>query len=227
MTIRFRVRHTAVAMSLAAASLLLTGCGEGGDSTGKERGAPAEGERAPAAALTPAEVKAVLPRAGDLPRWKAVSSAVLDLSEGHTERACPGGTAKECMAARHVGTAVLEKDGEGRVEFKVFAHKDTDAASDAYPFLWKDASKGWLSPAEKASIGTPGDRRDALRGEHETGYGSNIQIRVGPTLLSIRADTGADRPRRTDAELTALAKMFAERARQAHEGELPSAVLRP
>ncbi|MFI2209748.1 hypothetical protein [Streptomyces sp. NPDC020141] len=215
-----RERHAMAAVLTAA--VLLTGCGGSGDGERKEQ----DGGRSPAAALTPAEVKAVLPRTGDVPGWKPADSMVLDMSKGASAGACAGGKQGECARARAIGSIVLRKAGEGELDFRVFAHRDAETATEAYPFLWKDASESWITPAEKVSIGTPGDRRDALRGELETGYGSHVQIRVGPTLLLLRVITPDGRPHRTDAQLRALGEMFAERAREAHDGELPSAVLR-
>ncbi|MEO3977666.1 hypothetical protein [Streptomyces sp. CAU 1734] len=223
MTIGFHGRTAAAAGALAAA-LVLAGCA--GDEGGPGRGDRGPGAREAPAPLTPAEVKAVLPQAFTVPGWKVTDSMVLDMSGKSAGRACAGGKPGECAPARGVGTVVLAKEGEGRMTFSVFAHHSAGAASDAYPFLWKEASGAWFGQPERASVGAAGDRRDALRGEYETGYGSTIQIRVGPTLLSVKAETPGTRPRRTDAELTALAAMFAGRARQAHSGELPSAVVR-
>lgn len=209
------------AAAALVAALLVTGCG------GTEKSADAKGSSPydRAKTLTQAEIKAVLPQAADLPGSKRNNSGVLDLSAGSDKRPCAGGELGKCVAAQGVGTTVLTKEGEGDFSFTVFAHRDTEAASKAYPFLWKDAGTAWIIPSEKAEVGRLGDQSGAQRGEHDGGLGAYIQIRVGPTLLSIKTNTGVAHTPHTDKQLTALAEMFTKRARQAHDGDLPTASL--
>ncbi|WP_329026937.1 hypothetical protein [Streptomyces sp. NBC_00690] len=220
MMVRLDARCAAAAALVAA--LLVAGCG----GSGKDDGQPDSGTHERAKTLTQAEIKAVLPQASDLPGAKRNSSTVLDLSAGSDKRPCAGGQLGKCVAAKGVGTTVLTKEGEGDFSFTVFAHRDTEAARNAYPFLWKDAATAWIIPAETAKIGKLGDQSGARRGEHNDGLGSYIQIQVGPTLLAIKTSSGVAHKPHTDKQLKELAEMFTQRARQAHDGDLPTASLR-
>ncbi|CAM5290731.1 hypothetical protein ACFUV2_25510 [Streptomyces pilosus] len=204
----------------AAAVLLLTGCGgDAGDDTGK-------GE---AVALTKQQVRETLPDGEAMAGWKETARpTAVEVDDLYRRQACPVEGNAGCENSRFYGASTFRHaDDASHVTFLVLAYDSEQAARDAYDVLWDGHYAKKAGPGAKAfGLGPIGDQRDArfgtsgFRGEP----GAVTQTRVGTTLLWSEA-ASAGKGGIDEDRVRALATVLAERARQAQNGDSPSAAL--
>jgi hypothetical protein len=203
-----------------AAALLLAGCGGGaGSDSGNGK----------AVALTKEQVRETLPDGEAMTGWKesARPTAVV-MDKLYRSQACPIKGNAGCENARFFGASTFRHDDNAAtVTFLIIAYGSEQAAQDAYDVLW-DGYYGKVAGqrAKTFEIGLVGDERDARFGS--SGFsgepGAVAQIRVGTALLWTEA-ASADKGGIDEDGVRDLATMLAERARQAQNGDAPSAAL--
>lgn len=206
------VHRTARGVSAAAAGLLLlAGCGGG---TGDE-----------AAALDEAQVASVLPDEDAMPGWerseKASTSPMNDLARGSL---CPSRGHEGCEKSLFMGSVSFVNENEkAGARFWMIAYEDEEAAEAAYDVLWKRTAR--TTGTDEADLGQVGEQRDARLGaQYGQGLSVTGQIRVGTAVLWMGSDARSEE--KPDQELTeGLAALFSERARQAQNGDEPTAGL--
>jgi predicted small secreted protein len=199
-------------VALAAAAVLLTGCGTGG--AGED------------AALSRKQVRAAVPDPAAMPGWEEKwEPQVVGADHPHVESLCelddPGG----CAGARFQGSSRFSLKGAGLVTFLLVAYDDGKHAKSAYAPLWSrhgtDGRK--LREPDVAGIADQSDgavvRRVDPKGEEAV-----VQLRAGTTMLTVTVE-GLHEGKLDDTRIRALAEMFAERAQQAQSGADPSATL--
>ncbi|MFD0319339.1 hypothetical protein [Streptomyces flavalbus] len=204
-----------------SAALLLAGCGGGPQSdSGNDR----------AAALTEEQTRQVLPDGEAMPGWRQTHRpTVLKLDNRlYRSQACPARNNAGCEESRFYGASTFrEDDSAATVTFLVIAYDSERAAREAYDVLW-DGYYGERAGqrARVFEIGPIGDERDARFGSYDfEGHpGGVTQTRVGTTLLWTQA-TSAGRGGIDEDRMGELATVLAERARQAQNGDEPSATL--
>ncbi|MER5768877.1 hypothetical protein [Streptomyces sp. NPDC001985] len=236
MTVTGYRRFTAAGVT--AAVLLLAGCGSGDGQGGTDAKSTPSASAAPggpdgtgsvrATRLDDTAVRALLPTDDSVPGWKAAAPAsAFDLTAANapTGPTCGKKTTDPiCENAVAAGSAMFLKEGAGTVTFMLYAYEDAASASAAYPAMLGrggDGMTGLSSPAKLPAA--VGEQHDVIRGTSSVRTpGATVQIRVGTTLLAVQTG-GLQAERRGDGELRELAGMFAERSRQAQNGEPPSA----
>ncbi|WP_202437468.1 hypothetical protein [Streptomyces sp. SID5910] len=210
-------------VATAAAALLLTGCG------GADGGTENDGANGKSVALTKELVRQVLPDGEAMPGWKeSTPPTAVDMNELYRQQACPSKDNAGCRNARFFGASTFRPDGDATiVSFLIIAYDSEQSARNAYDVLWdgpysKKAGQG----AKPFELGPIGDERDARFGT--SGFqgepGAVTQTRVGTTLLWTESASPAKGG--IDEDLVRnLAKVLAERSRQAQHGDTPSAAL--
>lgn len=205
-----------------AAALLLAGCGGGTQiDTGNGK----------AVALTKAQVQKTLPDGGAMTGWKAsVRPAAVKMNKLYRSAACPIKDNAGCENSRFYGTSAFRRDDSAAVAtFLIVAYDSERAAGEAYDVLWNYYGKRTGQRARTFSLGPVGEKRDARIGPF--GFhgepGTITQARVGTTLLwTITDSTNKDKKDAvTEDSARDLATVLAERARQAQNGDTPSATL--
>ncbi|MFF0383781.1 hypothetical protein [Streptomyces sp. NPDC004286] len=206
-----------------AAALLVAGCGGGAEiDTGNGK----------AVALTKAQVLETLPDDGAMPGWKeSIRPYAAEMDKLYRSTACPIHDNAGCQNARFFGTSTLRRDDSAvAATFLIIAYDNEQAAREAYDVLWNEYyGKRAGERARKFSLGPIGERRDARSGSSGFhGEPSTVsQSRVGTTLLWAMADS-TDEDKKDDVNEDAardLAMVIAKRARQAQNGDTPSATL--
>ncbi|WP_399880135.1 hypothetical protein ACGH7X_00460 [Streptomyces sp. BBFR51] len=203
-----------------AAALVLTGCGSGAES---------DSGSGKAVALTKGQVREALPDGEAMSGWKeSARPTAVKMDELYRREACPIKGNAGCENSRFYGVSTFRHDDNaGYVSFLVIAYDSEQAAREAYDVLWEGYYGKKAGPAAKPfELGPIGDERDARFGS--SGFqgepGAVTQTRVGTTLLWTETASmgkgGIDEDRVRD-----LAKVWAERARQAQNGDAPSATL--
>ncbi|MEV7243065.1 hypothetical protein AB0N92_17700 [Streptomyces sp. NPDC093248] len=205
-----------------AAALLLAGCGGGAESDGRD---------GKAVALTKEHVRKTLPDGPAMTGWKESARPTAVETDGlYRAQACPLKDNAGCENSRFYGASTFRRDGKAAtVTFVVLAYDSEQAARDAYDVLW-DGYYGERAgrKARTFGIGPVGDERDARFGS--SGFhgepGAVTQTRVGTTLLWTLADSPDTNDPGIDEDVVRdLATVLAERARQAQNGNAPSAAL--
>jgi hypothetical protein len=202
-----------------AAALLLTACG----------GAEDDGGKGQSAVLTKAQVRQTLPDGEAMTGWQeSARPTAVAMNELYRQQACPIKNNAGCEGSRFYGVSTFQHDDNAaHISFLIIAYDSEQAAREAYNVLWDGYySKRVGQKAKTFTLGPVGDERDALLGS--AGFhgepGTITQTRVGTTLLWTEAASagkgGVDEDGARD-----LAEVFAERARQAQNGEDPSAAL--
>ncbi|MFJ3664695.1 hypothetical protein ACIPPM_30070 [Streptomyces sp. NPDC090119] len=205
------------------AALLLAGCGGGAEiDTGNGK----------AVALRKEQVRETLPDGGAMPGWKeSVRPYAMEMDKLYLSVACPIKDNAGCENSRFYGASTFRRDDSAvNATFLVIAYDSEQAARKAYDVLWNDYyGKRAGERARKFSLGPIGERRDARFGSY--GYHGEpstvAQFRVGTTLLWAMADS-MDKDKKDDVNEDAtrdLATVLAKRARQAQNGDTPSATL--
>ncbi|MEU8696452.1 hypothetical protein AB0C61_02010 [Streptomyces sp. NPDC048680] len=210
-------------MAGGAAALLLAGCGSGdsgGDSAVK--------------ALGKAEVASVLPDAKAVPGWRTqlkpearARNPELPPPPCVTTSKKEHGTACDPVTFWGASAYVRESDAAS-LNFWTLAYKDEKTAGAAYDALADYYGGDRVGVGAKpVPIGEPGQERVSNRADTGTmgGPASITQIRVGTTVLGVSTGTTQGTAALSDDQVKALAAMFAERARQAQDGDRPSAAL--
>ncbi|MER6161608.1 hypothetical protein ABT147_39840 [Streptomyces sp. NPDC001868] len=209
---------------VAIAALLLTGCG--GD-------AESDSWNGKAVALTKEQVRETLPDGGAMTGWKksarpkTATAAMDELARGEF---CPVNDRAGCENSRFYGISTFRRDDSAAVvHFLIIAYDSEQAAREAYDVLWNGYyGKRVGLRARTFSLGPIGEKRDARFGSSafHGEPGTVTQTRVGTTLLWTMADS-TDRNEDAVNEDSArdLATMLAKRARQAQNGDTPSAAL--
>ncbi|GJF25926.1 MULTISPECIES: hypothetical protein [Streptomyces] len=203
-----------------AAALLLAGCGggaEGDSGSGK------------AVALTKEQVRETLPDGEAMTGWKeSARSTAVEMDELHRSQACPIKGNAGCENSRYFGASTFQHaDDAATVTFLIVAYDSEQAAREAYDVLWDGYySRRAGQRAKTFSLGPVGDERDARFGS--SGFlgepGAVTQTRVGTTLLWTEA-ASADKGGIDEDGVRDLATVLAKRARQAQNGDAPSAAL--
>ncbi|MEU2899726.1 hypothetical protein ACWC4E_17250 [Streptomyces sp. NPDC001273] len=203
-----------------AAVLLLTGCG-GGAGTG--------GGKDKAVALTREQVRETLPDGEAMTGWSETARpTAVGMDRLHRGQACPVKDNAGCENSRFYGVSTFRHDDNAaHVSFLVIAYDSEQAAREAYDVLWDGYySRRAGQRAETFGLGPIGDERDARFGT--SGFhgepGAVTQTRVGTTLLWTEAASAGKGGIDTDG-VRDLATVLAERARQAQDGNTPSARL--
>jgi hypothetical protein len=204
-----------------AAALLLTGCGgaESGSGTGK------------AVALTKEQVRETLPDREAMTGWKeSARPTAVEMDKLYRSQACPIKDKAGCENSRFYGASTFRRDDDAAtVTFLIIAYDSERAAREAYDVLWDGYYGKRVGQRAKAlSLGPIGDERDARLGS--SGFhgepGAVTQTRVGTTLLWTLADSMDEDKDGVDEDgVRDLAAVLAERARQAQDGDAPSAAL--
>ncbi|MFC9283402.1 hypothetical protein [Streptomyces collinus] len=133
-----------------------------------------------------------------------------------------------CENSRFYGASTFRRDDKAAtVTFLIIAYDSEQAARKAYDVLWDGYyGKRAGQRAKTFGIGPIGDERDARFGS--SGFhgepGAVTQTRVGTTLLWTLADS-PDRGGIDEDRVRDLATVLAKRARQAQNGDTPSAAL--
>ncbi|MEU6103586.1 hypothetical protein [Streptomyces flaveolus] len=205
-----------------AAALLLAGCGGGAESdSGSGSGK--------AVALTKEQVRETLPDGEAMADWtESARSTVVDMDKLYRSQACPIKGNAGCENSRFFGASTFRHtDDAATVTFLIIAYDSEQAAREAYDVLWDGYySKRAGQRAKTFSLGPVGDERDARFGS--SGFrgepGAVTQTRVGTTLLWTEA-AAAGKGGIDEDGVRDLATVLAERARQAQNGDAPSAAL--
>ncbi|MFF9373827.1 hypothetical protein ACF1BB_04650 [Streptomyces griseoluteus] len=203
------------------AALLLAGCG-GGDRVDTGTGE--------AVALTKEQTRRTLPDGGAMTGWKASARpATVKMNKLHRSAVCPIKDNAGCDKSRFYATSAFQRDDSAAIAtFLIVAYDSEQAAREAYDVLWNYYGKKTGPRARTFSLGPIGEKRDARIGT--SGFhgepGTITQVRVGTTLLwTITDSTGKEKNAVTEDSARDLAKVLAERARQAQNGDTPSATL--
>ncbi|MER8018238.1 hypothetical protein ACIQ7S_14870 [Streptomyces griseoluteus] len=206
---------------VAVAAALLAGCSGGTQiDTGNGK----------AVALTKAQTQQTLPDSGAMPGWKASSRpAAVEMNELYRSAVCPIKDNAGCENSRFYATATFRRaDGAAGTTFLIVAYDSKQAAHEAYDVLWPYYGRRMGPRATAFSLGPIGEQRDARIGS--AGFqgepGTITQSRVGTTLLWTMTNA-ADQTKNAVTEDNArdLATMLAGRARQAQNGDTPTAAL--
>ncbi|MET9448904.1 hypothetical protein [Streptomyces cinerochromogenes] len=203
-----------------AAALLLAGCGGGAES---------DSGNGKVVALTQEQVRETLPDGVAMPGWKeSARPTAVELDKLYRSQACPIKDNAGCENARFFGASTFRHDDNAAtVTFLIIAYDSEQAAREAYDVLWDGYyGKRAGQSAKTFGIGPIGDERDARFGS--SGFrgepGAVTQTRVGTTLLWTEA-ASADKGGIDEDGVRDLAAVLAKRARQAQNGDAPSAVL--
>ena len=203
-----------------AAALLLTGCGGGAES---------DGENGKAAALTKEQVREVLPDGEAMTGWKeSARPTAVKTDKLYRQQACPIKGNAGCENSRFFGASTFRHDDNAaNVTFLIIAYDSEPAARAAYDVLWDGYyGKRAGQKAKAFGLGRIGDERDARFGT--SGFqgepGAVTQTRVGTTLLWTEA-ASAGKGGVDEDGVREFATVLAERARQAQNGDAPSAAL--
>ena len=206
------------------AALLLAGCGggDGGDAEGGSEGGKA-------VALTKEQVRETLPDGEAMPGWKeSARPTAVEMDKLHRSQACPIKGNAGCENSRFFGASTFRNDDSAAtVTFLIVAYDSEQSAREAYDVLWDGYySKRAGQRPRTFGLGPVGDERDARFGS--SGFrgepGAVTQTRVGTTLLWTEA-ASTDKGGIDEDGARDLAAMLAERARQAQDGDEPSAAL--
>ncbi|WP_242625767.1 hypothetical protein [Streptomyces sp. BK022] len=206
---------------VAIAAALLAGCSGGTQiDTGNGK----------AVALTKAQVQQTLPDGGAMTDWKASSQpAAVKMNKLYRSAVCPIKDNAGCENSRFYATSVFRRDdGAAATTFLIVAYDSGQAAREAYDVLWTYYGRRTGQRATTFSLGPIGEQRDARIGS--AGFygepGTITQTRVGTTLLWTMTDsTDKNKNAVTEDNARHLATMLARRARQAQNGDTPSAAL--
>ncbi|MGW0331762.1 hypothetical protein ACWD0J_07795 [Streptomyces sp. NPDC003011] len=203
-----------------AAALLLVGCGGGAES---------DSGNGKAVALTKEQARKTLPDGEAMTGWtESARPTVVAIDKHYRSQACPSKGNAGCENSRFYGASSFQhNDNAATVTFLIIAYDSEQAARAAYDVLWDGYYGNMAGQRPKTfDIGPIGDERDARFGS--SGFlgepGAVTQTRVGTTLLWTQAASagkgGIDEDRVRD-----LATVLAKRARQAQNGDAPSAAL--
>ncbi|MFG3013822.1 hypothetical protein ACGFZB_25975 [Streptomyces cinerochromogenes] len=203
-----------------AAALLLAGCGGGAES---------DSGNGQVVALTQEQVRKTLPDGVAMPGWKeSARRTAVEMDKLYRSQACPIKDNAGCENARFFGASTFRHDDTAAtVTFLIIAYDSEQAAREAYDVLWDGYyGKRAGQRAKTFGIGPIGDERDARFGS--SGFrgepGAVTQTRVGTTLLWTEA-ASADKGGIDEDGVRDLATVLARRARQAQNGDAPSAAL--
>ncbi|MFJ4953047.1 hypothetical protein [Streptomyces sp. NPDC088760] len=202
------------------AALLLAGCGGGTES---------DSGNGKAVALTQEQVRETLPDGVAMPGWKeSARPTAVEMDKLYRSQACPIKDNAGCENARFYGASTFRHDDNAAtVTFLIIAYDSERAAREAYDVLWDGYyGKRAGQRAKTFGIGPIGDERDARFGS--SGFrgepGAVTQTRVGTTLLWTET-ASADKGHIDEDGVRDLATVLAKRARQAQNGDAPSAAL--
>lgn len=204
----------------AAAALLLAGCGGGAESDSGD---------GKAVALTKEHVRQTLPDGEAMTDWKeSARPTAVEMDKLYRSQACPIKDNAGCENSRFYGASTFRHDDNAAtVTFLIIAYDSEQSAREAYDVLWDGYyGKRAGQRAKTFGLGPVGDERDArfgtsgFRGEP----GAVTQTRVGTTLLWALA-ASADKDGIDEDGVRDLATVLAKRARQAQNGDAPSAAL--
>ncbi|MEU2298037.1 hypothetical protein ACK389_01230 [Streptomyces antibioticus] len=205
-------------VTIAAAALLLAGCGGDGD-----------GGNGKAVALSKEQVRETLPDGEAMPGWKeSARPTAVEMDKLYRSQACPIKGNAGCENSRFFGASTFQHDDNAAtVTFLVIAYDTEQAAHAAYDVLWDGYyGKRAGQKAKAFEIGSLGDERDARFGT--AGFlgepGAVTQTRVGTVLLWTET-ASTDKGGIDEEAVRDLATVLAERARQAQNGDAPSAGL--
>ncbi|NUV62407.1 hypothetical protein [Streptomyces sp. CAI-85] len=201
-----------------AAALLLAGCGDSDD-----------GGNDKAVALSKEQVRETLPDGEAMPGWKeSARPTAVQMDKLYRSQACPIKGNAGCENSRFFGASTFRHDDNAAtVTFLVIAYDSEQAAHAAYDVLWDGYyGKRAGQKAKAFEIGSIGDERDARFGT--SGFigepGAVTQTRVGTVLLWTET-AATDKGGIDEGAVRDLAAVLAERARQAQNGDTPSAGL--
>ncbi|MDG4858116.1 hypothetical protein P8605_08115 [Streptomyces sp. T-3] len=181
-------------------------------------------------ALGEKQVRAVVPGAEAMPRWRNSLERSASPVNAHTRKvmcAEAGAGKGRCDGLRYFSTSgFTSPDKTSTVGFNVFAARDEKSAEQVYDALWKRVAAAF-SDGKQVRVGELGSARDSVRVE----YGPSgrpaalVQVRVGTSVLQISVQAVGEKGRIDDAVIKDLAALLTERADQAAEGSAPTAVL--
>ncbi|WP_234312593.1 hypothetical protein [Streptomyces seoulensis] len=204
-----------------AAAMMLAGCAGGGD---------IDSANGKAVALTKEQVRETLPNDGAMTGWKeSARPAAVEMDKLYRSQACPIKGNAGCENSRFFGASTFRRDDSAAmVTFMIVAYDSGQAAREAYDVLWNHYGKRAGQRGKAFSLGRIGERRDArfdspgFHGEPRT----VTQTRVGTTLLWTMVDSmEKSKDAVNEDRARDLATMLAKRARQAQNGDAPSAAL--
>ncbi|MFE4056638.1 hypothetical protein ACFXP3_10135 [Streptomyces sp. NPDC059096] len=203
-----------------AAALLLTGCGGGAES---------DSGNGKAVALTKEQAQETLPDSEAMTGWKeSHSPQAVEMDRTVRSAACPIKDNVGCENSRYYGASTFRQDDNAAsASFLLVAYDSEQAARAAYDVLWDRYYGTRAGQRAKAfDIGPIGDERDARFGTsgYEGAPGAVTQARVGTVLLWTFANA-ADKAGLDEDRVRDLTTVLAERARQAQNGDTPSAAL--
>lgn len=200
--------------SLAAAVLLaLSGCGS--DSSADS-------------SLSLEETTAVLPDGKAVPEWKLAAEPMAypqkkAVSQGLTH--CY--TDASCADVRFSGRSLFMDSGKPQISFVILSYPDAETAKSAFTPVWK-AWRDRVPEGKSLDLGDIGEQSDAVSGADASlvpgSKGVLSQARVGSVIL-LTHGAAAPKVDMDDSLIAEFATMFAERARQAEQGETPSATV--
>ncbi|MCX5384714.1 hypothetical protein [Streptomyces sp. NBC_00083] len=165
-------------------------------------------------------LKKILPDVSSMPSGWSLSGKA-NVQEATTDNSCRGG---ECKGLRGLGEVVYTDPGAStKADIAVEAFDSARTAAEGYKRWSEGAGKeGGDSPM---SLGSIGDESVAFSGQESNGSATKFHMetiaRAGTVMIYI-VYGGGDRPL-DPAVLTRIARMVAERARQAQNAEQPSA----
>ncbi|MFC5884130.1 hypothetical protein RMN57_07160 [Kitasatospora sp. CM 4170] len=198
-----------VALSLALNGVIHTV--EGDDSPWSSGG----GRNRVAAVTDPTLAKGIAPDLRSMPSgWNLKSSPELD---GCTED-CQGRLAKGEVR-------VADSAGDTRISFQYATFDGAETAETGYGKVVDGAQRTVNNNLAPMSLGTVGDASSAFSGRTYTGseyqYTAVVYLRVGTVIGRVSYDGGYKKV--DDGKLLAFARLLADRAQQAQNGEQPSA----
>ncbi|MEE1758493.1 hypothetical protein [Streptomyces sp. SP18BB07] len=205
-----------------AAALLLAGCGGGAES---------DSWNGKAVALTKEQVRETLPDGEAMAGWKeSFRPTTLEMDKLSRSEACPIKGNAGCENSRFFGVSTFQHtENAATVTFLIIAYDSEQAARKAYDVLWDGYyGKKAGQRAKSFSLGPIGDERDARFGSsgHFGEPGAVTQTRVGTTLLWTLAGSMDKHENGVNEDsVRDLATVLAKRARQAQNGNAPSATL--
>ena len=170
----------------------------------------------------------MLPDAESVPGWKVAAEPTADslrkaISQGLTN--CY--TEDSCEDIRFAGTSTFLHSGKPQLAFTILTYRDEETAKSAFTPVWK-AWSSRVPGGKELDLGDIGEQSNAVSGRDASfvpgSKGTLSQARVGSVILLTQGAAAAEVDMK-DSLVAKFATMFAERARQAQEGETPSATV--
>ncbi|WP_143659097.1 hypothetical protein [Streptomyces sp. SA15] len=174
------------------------------------------------------ETTSVLPDGKAIPGWDVAAEPSAYAQKKALEFGLTSCYTKESCDNVHIaGRSMFMKAQKPGITFSIMTYQDAETAQSAYDPVW-EAWNDRVPDAKRVDLGKIGERNDAVTGMDISGVpGSKSvlsQVRVGSVIL-LTHGAAVPKVELSDSLIGKCATAFAERARQAQDGETPSAGL--